>query len=398
MHGASLIRFCFAAAGSLDRNRVANGCCRLARPFALFCLALLLAAPAAGKENDRMVLIRDLTTIAGVRDNQLVGYGIVVGLNRTGDSNQTVFSTQSLANAMRRMGVQINPALIRTNNVAAVFVTASLPAFARPGMTVDVAVASIGDAKSLEGGVLLMTAMHGPDGLVYANAQGPLTLGGYMAGTNSNVKMVNHATVGRIPSGAIVERDTAVDLASMGVVSLMLRELDFSAAREIADEINHDFKKPVATAIDSRRIDINVAASGINSLPTLISRVQGLAIKVHPPAKVVVNERTGTIVMGGDVKLSAVSVLHGNLSIEVTTTFNVSQPMPFSKTGQTVTTPDTTVRATEGPAKRIKLGEGANVEDLINGLHAIGATARDIVAILQAIKAAGGLQAELEVL
>jgi flagellar P-ring protein precursor FlgI len=368
------------------------------RRLAVLCLSLLLAAFAAAKENDRKVLIRDLTTIAGVRENQLVGYGIVVGLNRTGDSNQTTFSTQTLSNAMRRMGVQINPAQMRTNNMAAVFVTAMLPAFARPGMTVDVAVSSIGDAKSLEGGVLLLTAMHGPDGQVYANAQGALTLGGYSAGGNANGKMVNHATVGRVPGGAIVERDTAVDLSRMGTVSLMLRELDFTAAREIADEINKEFKKTVATALDSRRVDIDVSASGVNSLPVLISRVQNLAIRVQPPAKVVVNERTGTIVMGGDVKLSAVSVLHGNLSIEVTTTYNVSQPAPFSKTGQTVVVPDTTVRATEAPAKRIKLAEGSNVEDLINGLHAIGATARDIVAILQAIKAAGGLQAELEVL
>lgn len=416
MHCTAPIRVSRSAAGRLRLNQYNNGrsrrlqlypinggdtrypWSRVAPLLALLCLVFLLARSAAGKENDRKVLIRDLTTVAGVRDNQLVGYGIVAGLNRTGDSNQTVFSTQSLANAMRRLGVQINPAQIRTNNVAAVFVTASLPAFSRPGMTIDVAVASIGDAKSLEGGVLMMTPLHGPDGQVYANAQGALVLGGYTANANANGKMVNHATVGRVPAGAIVERDTSVDLSHMDTVSLMLRDLDFTAAREIADEINRDFGKPVATALDSRRVDISVAAAQTTSLPTLIARVQNLGIRVHPPAKVVVNERTGTIVMGGDVKLSAVSVLHGNLSIEVATTLNVSQPAPFSKTGQTVVTPDTTVRATEAPAKRIKLGEGSNVEDLINGLHAIGATARDIVAILQAIKAAGGLQAELEVL
>jgi flagellar P-ring protein precursor FlgI len=392
MHRAAPIRITLAAAGNRGQWR------GLTRQVVFLCLVLLVAAGAEGKENDRKVLIRDITTVAGVRDNQLVGYGIVAGLNRTGDSNQTVFSTQSLANAMRRMGVQINPTLIRTNNVASVFVTASLPAFARPGMTLDVTVSSIGDAKSLEGGVLLLTPLHGPDGLIYANAQGPLTLGGYTVSANANSKMVNHATVGRVPQGAIVERDTSVDLSHMTTVSLMLRDLDFTAAREIADEINHDFRKNVAVPVDSRRVDITVADTGIASLPVLISRVQNLAIRVQPPAKVVVNERTGTIVMGGDVKLSAVSVLHGNLSIEVSTTFNVSQPAPFSKTGQTVVVPDTTVRATEAPAKRIKLAEGANVEDLINGLHAIGATARDIVAILQAIKAAGGLQAELEVL
>lgn len=361
-------------------------------------LLLLLAGSARAAQETRKVMIRDLATVAGIRDNQLVGYGIVVGLNRTGDSNQTVFSTQTLANALRKMGVQASSTQMRTNNVAAVFVTASLPAFARPGMTLDVTVSSAGDAKSLEGGVLLLTPLYAPDGQVYAEAQGPLTLGGYTAGGNGNVKMVNHATVGRVPSGAIVERDASVDLSRMPTVSLMLRELDFNAARDVADEINRDFKKPVATAVDSRRIDINVAASGVSSLPTLISRVQSLAISVHPAAKVVVNERTGTIVMGGDVKLSAVSVLHGNLSIEVATVYNVSQPNPFSKQGETKVVPETTVKATEAPAKRIKLEEGSNVEDLIKGMHAIGASARDIVAILQAIKAAGGLQAELEVL
>jgi flagellar P-ring protein precursor FlgI len=295
------------------------------------------------------------------------------------------------------MGVQISPTSVRVNNIAAVFVTSSLPAFARPGMTLDVTVSSIGDAKSLQGGVLLLTSLHGVDGQVYADAQGPLTIGGYSVTSGSNAKQVNHNTVGRIASGAIVERDTAVDLSRMKTVSLMLREPDFSAARDVAAAVNQSFGKEIASALDSRRIDVDVATSGLSSVPALIARVQELPVRVHPPAKVVINERTGTIVMGGDVRLSPVSVLHGSLSIDVSTAFGVSQPNPLSK-GETVVVPDTAIQANAAPARSIKLADGASVDQLISGLQAIGATARDIVAILQAIKAAGGLQAELEVL
>jgi flagellar P-ring protein precursor FlgI len=277
-------------------------------------------------------------------------------------------------------------------------VTASLPSFARPGTTFDITVSSIGDAKSLEGGVLLLTAMHASDGDIYAEAQGPLTLGGYTVGGGGNSKMVNHVTVGRVPAGGTVERDASLDLTHLTTVSLVLREPDFTAARDVTAVINQDFGKSVALFVDSRRVDVNVALSGIASVPMLISRIQNLSILIHPPAKVVMNERTGTIVMGGDVKLSPVSVLHGDLTVQVSTTFTVSQPAPFSKTGKTEVVPQTDLEAKDGPAKSIALNEGASVEELIDGLHAMGATAHDIVAILQAIKAAGGLQAELEVL
>jgi flagellar P-ring protein FlgI len=354
------------------------------------------SAPVASE--GKRVLLRDITTIAGIRDNPLVGYSIVVGLNGTGDRRQTLFTTQTLANIMQRMGVQIPANSVRINNIAAVFVTASLPAFSRPGMALDVTVSSIGDAKSLEGGVLLLTPLLGPNGQVYAEAQGPLTLGGYSAGGSANSKQVNHPTVGRIPNGGTVERDTAVDLAHFTTVSLMLRDPDFTAATDIAKVINHQFNKDISTVTDSRQINIQVGESGAASVPDLISQIQNLSISFHPPAKVVVNERTGTIVMGGDVKLSAVSVLHGSLTVEVATKFAVSQPAPFSKGGETVVVPDQDVQAHESSARTIRLSEGTSVEELINGLQTMGATARDIVAILQAIKAAGGLQAELEVL
>jgi flagellar P-ring protein precursor FlgI len=361
-------------------------------------LAATETVPAVKPPNDDRVLVRDITTIAGVRDNPLIGYGIVVGLHGTGDSLQTVFSTQTLANVMQRMGIRFPPTAVRINNVAAVFVTAKLPAFARPGMKLDVTVSSTGDAKSLEGGVLLLTPLSGPDGETYASAQGPLILGAYTAGAGGNTKQVNHTTVGAIPEGGTVERGTAIDLRQLPVVSLMLRDPDFTASIDIAAAINKNLGAGVATSVDSRRIDISVGKAGIPSVPELISRVQNLSVIFHPPAKVVIDERNGTIVMGGDVKLSAVSVLHGNLNVEVTTLFNVSQPEPFSKNGDTVVVPQTSVSAGESPVGKIQLGEGASVEDLVNGLHAAGATARDVVAILQAIKAAGGLRAELEIL
>ena len=360
--------------------------------------ALLLAClPALAAVPNRTVLLRDITDVEGVRDNQLVGYGLVAGLHGTGDRQQTFFTVQTLANAMLRMGVQINPAQVVVKNVAAVFVTATLPAFSSPGMKIDLTVSSVGDAKSLEGGVLLLTSLRGPDGRVYGEAQGPLVLGGYSEGIAGNIRQVNLPTTGRIPNGGIVERDASIDLSQFRTVSLLLRNDDFTAARDAADAINKSLGRPVATAVDSRRIAIDVAQSGESSVPLLISRVQNLSINFHEPAKVVVNERTGTIVLGGDVKLSPVSLLHGSLTIEVATTIAVSQPGPFSN-GTTSTVPETTLAVKDPPAQSIRLDNGADVDELMRGLHAIGATSHDIIAILQAIKAAGGLQADLEVI
>ena len=342
--------------------------------------------------------IKDITTIEGVRDNPLVGYGVVVGLNRTGDSQQTVFSTQTLANLLQRMGVQVPAASIRVNNMAAVFVTAELPPFARPGMKIDVTVSSAGDAKSLAGGLLLMTPLKAADGTVYAVAQGSLTLGGYSAGGNGNSKTVNHLTVGRVPEGGIVERDTALDLASMNKLSLLLRDPDFSAARDVAAAINKELGKDVARAVDSRRVDVIGLTATVGAIPEFMARIGSLPISVHPAAKVVVNERTGTVVMGSTVTLSACSILHGNLAIQIATQFQVSQPAAFASVGQTEVVPQVEVQASEAPAQLIQLKEGATVEELVRGLQTLGAGARDIVSILQAIKAAGALEADLEVL
>jgi flagellar P-ring protein precursor FlgI len=370
--------------------------------LALYLVLTVLAPHAAAVEPNRQVLVRDVTTIEGVRDNPLVGYGLVVGLHGTGDTQQTIFTVQTLANAMQKMGVLIPPSTVVVKNVAAVFITATLPPFARPGARLDVTVGSVGDAHSLEGGVLLMSALHGPDGNVYAEAQGPLIMGGYFAGDGRNGKQVNATNVGTIPEGGIVERDTAVDLSGIKTVSLLLRNPDFTTAAEIADVVNLEFHKQVASALDSRRIDISVEAASAQSVPLLIARVQNLMIKVYTPAKIVINERTGTIVMGGNVRLSPVSVIHGSLSIQVVTSYVVVPPLgpnggPLGTTTQPFVIPQTGVTVNDGPAQSMRLEEGANVDELVNGLHAIGTTAHDVVAILQAIKAEGGMQADLEV-
>lgn len=368
-------------------------------------LLLCLASQGWGSNSNRQVLVRDITSVEGVRDNMLVGYGLVVGLNRTGDTQQTYFTVQTLANAMQRMGVLFAPGAVTVKNVAAVFITATLPPFARPGAKLDVTVSSVGDAKSLAGGVLLMSSLHGPDGQVYAEAQGPLVMGGYTVGNGTNGKEVNSATVGIVPNGGMVERGVAVDLKDFRSVSLLLRNPDFTTAKKIADVVNQTYHKSVAWAMDNSRVDINVADAGEISVPELISRVQNLSLEVHTPAKIVVNERSGTIVLGGDVKLTPVSVIHGNLSIQVVTSFDLAVVPTRSGDGRgyrddrltPVAVPQTNLTVNDAPAQTMRLDEGANVEELVNGLHAIGTTARDVVSILQAIKAEGGLQADLEV-
>jgi flagellar P-ring protein precursor FlgI len=362
----------------------------------LFLIAVVTCRSRA-QENDHGSAIRDIASVEGVRENPLIGYGIVVGLKGTGDSRQTIFTIQTLANALQRMGVQIPPGSARSNNVAAVFVTASLPPFARPGTPIDITISSVGDAKSLEGGILLLTPLSAADGQVYAAAQGPLTIGGYSAGGGSNGRQVNHPTVGRIAGGGLVERAVPLELRDTPRLALLLREPGFQTATEMADSINHDFERTIATAIDSRRVEIDMQVVQSRTPVELMARIENLRVTVHRPAKVVVNERTGTIVMGKEVRLGAVSILHGNLSVQIATEFAVSQPAPLSK-GQTAVVPQQEVRAEETAAKRVELGEGASVEQLVNGLQAIGATARDVIAILQAVKAAGALDAELEVI
>jgi flagellar P-ring protein precursor FlgI len=364
--------------------------------YTTFLLAASVAFAAdAPPSASRHVRIREVTTIEGMRENSLVGYGLVVGLRGTGDQKQTVFTTQMLANILLRMGMQTTPGNITVKNIAAVFVTASLPAFTRAGTQMDCVVSSIGDAKSLDGGTLLLTSLRAEDGQIYATAQGPLAVGGYSAGLGGVSKQLNHPTVGRIVNGAVAERDVAPDLRNLDSLSLLLHEADFSNAQLIAQRINSEFGRPIAVVTDSRRIEI---ASAGQNIPAMLARIQSLRVELLAPTRVVVNEKTGTIVMGRDARLSSVSILQGALSIEIATTFEVSQPNPLSKNGETTVVPQTSVNTRDAATKRIELNEGATVEQLVNGLQTIGASARDVVSILQALKAAGALQAELEVL
>jgi flagellar P-ring protein precursor FlgI len=379
----------------MNCDTVAARWCRVVAFF------FLLAAGAAAQNADHKVLIRDVASVEGIRDNSLIGYGLVVGLKGTGDKQQTYFTIQTLASILQRMGVEIPPSVVQSTvqvkNVAAVFVTASLPPFSRPGMPLDVIVSSAGDARSLEGGLLLLTPLYAADGQVYAAAQGPLVTGGYAAGSSANSKQVNHPTVGRIPNGGLIERDSAVDLTKLHHVSLLLNEASFTTVEEVATVVNRELATPAANVVDSRRVEIEIPVSGSADVPALLARIENFEVRVRRKAKVVVNERTGTVVLGRDVRLGAVSILHGSFSIEVTTTYTASQPNPLGG-GQTEVLPETKLKATDSPARNVALSEGASVEELVMRLQAIGATARDVVSILQAIKAAGALEAELEVI
>jgi flagellar P-ring protein precursor FlgI len=363
---------------------------------------LLVWGLAVGFAKDallRPVRIQDVATVEGVRENSLIGYGMVVGLNNTGDRQQTLFPAQTLVNILRKMGVQLSGTLtsMQVRNIAAVFITATLPPFSSPGTRIDVDVSSVGDAKSLEGGILLLSPLYGADGQTYGTAQGSVVLGGYTAGTRANSVQINHPTSGRVPGGGLVERDTSVDLAKLTHVALLLRNYDFATSQKVAEVINGRFAENLARAVDGRRIEIRLPDTSRENVSRVLAQIEVLTVGVQEAAKVVVNERTGTIVMGQHVSLSACSILHGNLAIEITTQYQVSQPEPLSQ-GQTVVVPQTTVRAKESTANRVELREGATVQELISGLQGIGATARDIVAILEAIQAAGALQAELEVI
>jgi len=363
-----------------------------------------MSLPASGAQSpteDHKVLIRDVASVEGIRENSLIGYGLVVGLKGTGDKQQTYFTIQTLASILQRMGVEIPPSVVQSTvqvkNVAAVFVTASLPPFSRPGMPLDVVVSSAGDARSLEGGLLLLTPLYAADGQVYAAAQGPLVVGGYSVGSAANSKQVNHPTVGRIPNGALIERDSSLDLTKLRQLSLLLNDASFTTVEEVASVVNQELATPAAIVIDSRRVEIQIPVGGNAGLPALLARIENLEVRVRRKAKVVVNERTGTVVLGRDVRLGAVSILHGSFSIEVTTTYSASQPSPLGG-GQTMVVPETRIKASDSPARNVELNEGASVEELVTRLQAIGATARDVISILQAIKAAGALEAELEVI
>jgi len=362
---------------------------------------LLSIAVVRPQEAERRTRVKDVASIEGIRDNQLVGYGLVVGLKGTGDSSQTVFPTQTLVSALERMGITVpqsgsqSASNMQVKNMAAVFLVATLPPFSRPGYKIDVTVSSAGDARSIEGGILLMTPLYGVDGQIYAQAQGALVLGGYTATGGGNAKQVNHPTTARIPGGALVERSVPFDLGQMHTVSIVLNDADFHTAEGMAAAIDRELGAARAHAVDSRLVE--VALDPKEDPAALLDKVEQVEISVYPRARVVVNERTGTVVIGGTVRLQPVSILHGGLSINVISRIEVSQPNALSS-GTTEVVQQTTVQAQDKPVNEINLKEGATVEDLVQQLQRTGAGARDVISILQAMKEAGALEADLVVL
>ena len=385
------------------RTRLIRTASQLLMSGAVCLTASTLAAqlPIPAQPAPQRARIKDVATIEGIRDNQLVGYGLVVGLRGTGDSSQTVFPAQTLVSALERMGITVpqtgsnSAANMQVKNMAAVFVVATLPPFSRSGYRVDITASSAGDARSLEGGILLMTPLYGPDGQIYAQAQGSLVLGGYMATGGGNSRQMNHPTTARIPGGALVERNVPFDLQDMKTVSVMLNDADFHTAEHMAKAIDAALGGPRSHAVDSRRVEIPTEPK--EDIASLLDKIEAVEVEVYPRARVVVNERTGTVVIGGTVRLQPVSILHGGLSVNVVTENLVSQPNPFSG-GTTQVVPQTSVQAQDKPVNRIDLKEGATVEDLVQELQRTGAGARDVISILQAMKEAGALEADLEVL
>jgi len=362
-------------------------------------IPLLLLAFIGTPSTRAATRLKELVALEGMRDNQLIGYGLVVGLNGTGDRKQTILSAQSLANMLERMGVSIPPQAITVKNTAAVMVTATLPPFAQPGSHIDATAAAIGDAQNLQGGLLLLTGLRGADGHVYAVVQGPVVTGGFVAGNGGNNQTVNHPTVGRVPAGAIVERP-APSVNPTGRVRLQLHNADFTTSARIAEAVNRKFSAngtPVAHAENSALVSVAIPSEYATRSIEFLSELEKVPVDADRPARVVVNERTGTIVMGGDVHISPVAIMHGNLTVEIQTTFAVSQPAPLSS-GTTEVVPQVGVGAKEEKARNLVLKQGATCEELVRALSSIGSTPRDIISILQNLRTAGALEAELEVM
>lgn len=341
--------------------------------------------------------IKDIASFKGIRSNQLVGYGLVVGLNGTGDKGGGGFTNQSIANMMERMGIRVDKNALKVKNVAAVMVTTEIPPFARTGSRLDISVSSVGDAKSLAGGTLLMTPLKGADDNIYAIAQGSLTLGGYGAEGGGGGAVKNHLLVGRIADGATVEKEVPFDLDTKKELTMFLSNPDFTTAQRVASKINSSMGNATAKAIDSGTILLSVPPKMKGNVATFISQIEILDVTPDTDAKIVVNEKTGTVVIGENVRISKVAISHGNLSIMVQSGQQVSQPPPLSG-GQTVTTPTTNVNIKEEKQKLVVLPESATIGDLVRALNALGVTPRDMISIFQSIKAAGALQADLEII
>lgn len=367
---------------------------RIILKIMILCVLVLLLYPV----DAQAVRLKELADLQGVRSNHLIGYGLVVGLNDTGDSDDNGFTSQTLANMLERLRITTDRDEIEMNNVAAVMVTAELPSFSKPGDNMDVVVSSLGDAESLSGGTLIQTPLSGPQGDVYAVAQGPILVDGFSLGGQAAEIQKNHPTVGRIPDGATVEREVDFSLPTSGKLSYRVKEQDFTTVARIIDSLNNRFGSGTATAQDSGGFQVHIPGGFEHNLVRFISEVEQMEVQPGAVARVVVNERTGTIVMGGQVRLDQVAVAHGNLKIQIQETPMVSQPGPFARRGESVVVPRTRLGFEEDEAQMVVMQPGVSISDVAAGLNTIGATPRDMISILQAIKKAGALHAELVVM
>jgi flagellar P-ring protein precursor FlgI len=359
----------------------------------LFSLLLLTSAAAVFADGSR---IKDLAMIAGARDNQLAGYGLVVGLAGDGDKNPT-YTVQTVANLLQRYGITVPASTLLSKNVAVVMVTADIPAFKKAGARIDVIVGSMGDAKSLQGGVLIQTPLLGADGRVYAVAQGALSIGGLSAGAEGAggaTVQKNHPTVGTIIEGALVEREIPAEIVSDHHLELLLREPDFTSAARMAAAINEKFPES-SLALDSSSVRV-LMPQGMEATPVdFISQIEAIEVNADVPARIIINERTGTIVATAHIRIASCAVSHGNLTISIASTLTTSQPNPFSQTGTTVTTPSTETKVKEEKSALIPLPDMPTVEEVASALNALGVTPRDMMSMFEAMKQAGALQAEL---
>jgi flagellar P-ring protein precursor FlgI len=363
---------------------------------ALLAVLLALCVPVAAGATSR---IKDLANIEGVRQNQLIGYGLVVGLNGTGDTlNNIPFTKQSLQAMLERLGVNVRGQTLRTGNVAAVMVTANLPPFATQGTRMDVTVSALGDSKSLQGGVLLVTPLLGADGNVYAVGQGSVAIGGFQAEGEAAKIVRGVPTVGRISNGALIEREIEFNLNRQSQLRMALRNPDFTTAKRIAAAINDYIGVPTAEPLDPSTIGITVPNQYRGNVISLLTEVEQLQVEPDLAAKIVIDERSGIIVMGNDVRVSTVAVAQGNLTVTITETPQVSQPTPFSRGGTTTVVPRTRIGVQEDGKKLALVRDGVSLQQLVDGLNALGIGPRDLIAILQAIKATGAIQADIEVM
>ena len=344
--------------------------------------------------------IKDISDIEGVRDNPLIGYGLVVGLNGTGDNiSSMVFTEESLIGMLERLGVNTRDGKIKSKNIAAVMVTANLPAFARQGTKIDVTVSALGDAKSLQGGVLLVTPLLGADGEAYAIAQGPVAIGGFTASGDAQSVTKGVPTTGRIASGAVIEREIPFDFANQKSIKITLRNPDFTTASRITAAINSYLGNVAATTLDSATVNLELPPTKQDKLIQVLTDIEQLRVQPDQQARVVIDEKSGIIVIGENVRINPIAIAQGNLTIRITETPQVSQPAPFSTTGDTVVVPRTDIEVDEQAENKLNiLKSGVSLQELVDGLNALGVGPRDMISILQAVKAAGALQAEIEVM